>query len=67
MSSVQASESGCYEAADAAYHYLTETLHVPPAQIAVSGWSLGAAIAIDLAASEPVAGLLVPSRVHEPT
>ena len=59
MSSGQASESGCYEVAEAAYHYLTETLHVPPAQIVVSGWSLGAAIAIDLAASKRVAGLLV--------
>ncbi len=39
MSSGQASESGCYEAAEAAYRYLTETLHVPPAQIVVSGWS----------------------------
>jgi fermentation-respiration switch protein FrsA (DUF1100 family) len=59
MSSGQASESGCYEAADAAYHYLTETLHVPPAQIVVSGWSLGAAVAIDLAARKHVAGLIV--------
>ena len=50
MSSGQANEFGCYEAADAAYHYLTETLHVHPAQIVVSGWSLGAAVATDLAA-----------------
>jgi len=40
MSSGWASESGCYEAADAAYHYLTETLHVHPAQIVVAGWRL---------------------------
>ena len=59
MSSGQASESGCYEAADAAYHYLTETLHVHPAQIVVSGWSLGAAVATDLAARKRVAGLIV--------
>lgn len=59
MSSGQASESGCYEAADAAYHYLSETLHVHPAQIVVSGWSLGAAVAIDLAARKRVAGLIV--------
>ncbi len=58
MSSGQASESGCYEAADAAYHYLTETLHVHPAQILVAGWSLGAAVAIDLASRKQVAGLI---------
>jgi uncharacterized protein len=40
MSSGWASESGCYEAADAAYHYLTETLHANPAQIVVAGWRL---------------------------
>ena len=59
MSSGRASESGCYEAADAAYHYLTETLHAHPAQIVVAGWSLGAAVAIDLAARKQVAGLIV--------
>ena len=59
MSSGRASESGCYEAADIAYHYLTETLRVHPAQIVVAGWSLGAAVAIDLAARKQVAGLIV--------
>ena len=59
MSSGRASESGCYEAADAAYHYLTETLHAHPTQIVVAGWSLGAAVAIDLAARKQVAGLIV--------
>ena len=52
-------ETPCYEAADAAYHYLTETLHAHPAQIVVAGWSLGAAVAIDLAARKQVAGLIV--------
>src|SRR5258708_20348310 len=59
MSRGWASESGCYEAASAAYHYLTETLHANPAQIVVAGWSLGAAVAIDLAARKQVAGLIV--------
>src|SRR6266581_5320045 len=59
MSSGWASESGCYEAADAAYHYLTEILHAHPTQIVVAGWSLGAAVAIDLAARKQVAGLIV--------
>jgi len=40
MSSGWPSESGCYEAAEAAYHYLTETLGVHPAQIVVAGWRL---------------------------
>src|SRR5256886_4422752 len=59
MSSGRASESGCYEAADIAYRYLTETLRVHPAQIVVAGWSLGAAVSIDLAARKQVAGLIV--------
>jgi hypothetical protein len=40
MSSGWASESGCYEAASAAYHYLTETLGANPALIVVAGWRL---------------------------
>src|SRR2546429_8208582 len=59
ISSGWASESGCYEAADAAYHYLTETVGAHPSQIVVAGWSLGAAVAIDLAARKQVAGLIV--------
>src|SRR5207245_8294090 len=59
MSSGWASESGCYEAADAAYHYLTETLHANPTKIVVAGWSLGAAVDIDLAARKQVAGLIM--------
>ena len=58
VSRVQPSESGCYEAADAAYHYLTEVLHVHHTQIVVSGWSLGAAVAINLASRKQVAGLI---------
>jgi len=71
MSSGQASESGCYEAADATYHYLTEILHVHPARIVVGGWSLGAAVAIDLASRKQVAGLIaigaftnIPEQAH---
>lgn len=59
ISSGWASESGCYEAAEVASHYLTETLHAHPAQIVVAGWSLGAAVAIDLAARRQVASLIV--------
>lgn len=59
MSSGRASESECHKAADAAYHYLTATLHAHPAQIVVAGWSPGAAVDIDLAARKQVAGLIV--------
>ena len=58
ISSGNVSEAGCYETADAAYHYLTVTRHVDPSQIIACGWSLGAAVAIDLAARKPVAGLV---------
>jgi pimeloyl-ACP methyl ester carboxylesterase len=59
MSSGIASEFGCYEVADVAYRYLTAKLHIPPSQIIVGGWSLGAAVAIDLVVRKPVAGLVV--------
>jgi uncharacterized protein len=53
------SERGCYETADAAYNYLTQELKVAPNQIIVGGWSLGGAVAIDLAARQKLAGLVV--------
>jgi pimeloyl-ACP methyl ester carboxylesterase len=53
-----ASERGTFEAATVAYHYLTETRHIPPSRIVICGWSLGAATAIDLAARMPHAGLI---------
>lgn len=43
-------EQSVYADARAAFDYLTGTLHVPPARIAIYGWSLGAAVAVDLAA-----------------
>ncbi len=56
-----ATEAGAYRDAEAAYTYLTETLHVPPSQIIVLGRSLGGAIAIDLAARREIGGLVVES------
>jgi fermentation-respiration switch protein FrsA (DUF1100 family) len=58
MSSGQASEAGCYASAEAAYAYLTRTLLVKPRRLLVGGWSLGAAVAIDLARRQSVAGLV---------
>jgi fermentation-respiration switch protein FrsA (DUF1100 family) len=52
-------EGGLYRDADAAYAYLTGPLQVPPARIVIYGYSLGSAVAIDLAARVPAAGLIV--------
>ncbi|MGD9153618.1 MAG: alpha/beta hydrolase [Gammaproteobacteria bacterium] len=54
-------ESRAYADANAAYDYLVNNLHVAPKHIVVFGRSLGAALAIDLAARKPVAGLIVES------
>ncbi len=58
ISSGQASEGACYQAADAAYHYLTAMQQIPSRQIIIGGMSLGAAVAIDLASRKPAAGLM---------
>jgi pimeloyl-ACP methyl ester carboxylesterase len=58
ISSGRASEDACYEAADAAYHYLTAKQQIPSSQIILGGMSLGAAVAIDLASRKHVAGLM---------
>lgn len=59
MSGGSPSEAGCYAAADAALAHLRSRPDVDPRSIVAGGWSLGAAVAIDLAAREPVAGLVV--------
>lgn len=53
------SEAGLYRDADAAYAYLVGSLHVPPSRILIYGYSLGSAVAIDLASRVPAAGLMV--------
>jgi fermentation-respiration switch protein FrsA (DUF1100 family) len=57
LSAGKPGESGCYAAADAAYAYLTRDRGVQPGKLYIVGWSLGGAVAIDLAAREPAAGL----------
>jgi pimeloyl-ACP methyl ester carboxylesterase len=59
MSTGKPTEKSLYATADAAYDYLTNQAHVKPAQIIAAGWSLGAAVAIDLASRRPVAALAV--------
>ncbi len=57
MSDGSPSEAGCYASADAAYDYLLTRNDVDAHRIVACGWSLGAAVAIDLASRREVAGL----------
>lgn len=59
MSGGRAGEPGCYETADAVYDHLVTRRDIDPHRIVAAGWSLGGAVAIDLAARRPVAGLAV--------
>ena len=52
-------EAGLYRDAHAAYHYLRDTLRVPPERIVLFGHSLGSAVAIELAGRVPSAGLIL--------
>lgn len=58
LSAGRATEAAVYADVDGAYDYLTGTLHVQPASVISMGHSLGAAAAIHLAATRPVAGLI---------
>ncbi|MFQ5817342.1 MAG: alpha/beta hydrolase [Terriglobia bacterium] len=53
------SEAGLYRDAEAAYDYLTHRRGVPAERLVVLGQSLGAAVAVGLAARRPVAGLIL--------
>jgi pimeloyl-ACP methyl ester carboxylesterase len=57
------SEAGLYRDALTAYRYLTDRRRVPPHRIIVAGRSLGSAVAVDLAARVPSAGLLLLSAI----
>jgi fermentation-respiration switch protein FrsA (DUF1100 family) len=59
MSEGSASEVGCYDTADASYDYLQRLSGVDATKIVAAGWSLGGAVAVDLAARRKVAGLAV--------
>jgi uncharacterized protein len=61
MSGGKPGEKQMYAAADAAYEYLRSRPGVDRDKIIVAGWSLGAAVAIDLASRKPVAGLITMS------
>ncbi len=59
LSGGRASEDGCYATAEAAVSYLLRHPNIDPSRIVASGWSLGGAVAIDLASRQPLAGLIV--------
>jgi len=58
MSGGSPSEKGCQATADAVYEYLVTTRGADPERIIASGWSLGGAVAIDLASRRQVRGLI---------
>lgn len=55
------SEKAAYSDIEAAYEYLTDTLHVPPQRIISYGRSVGNGASIDLASRKPIGGLVVQS------
>jgi pimeloyl-ACP methyl ester carboxylesterase len=57
MSDGAPSEAGCYAAADAVFDYLLTRKDVDPKRIIPAGYSLGGAMAIELATRRPVAGV----------
>ncbi len=58
MSEGRPSEKGCEATADAVYDYLVSTRGFEPERIISGGWSMGGAVAIDLASRRKVAGLI---------
>lgn len=53
------SEAGLLADARAAYDYLREHRRIPPSRIVVYGWSLGGAVAIDLASQVEMAAVIL--------
>ena len=58
MSEGKPSETGCRDTADAAFAHLQGRKDIDPRRIVAAGWSLGGAVAIDLAARKPVSGVI---------
>jgi uncharacterized protein len=59
ISSGSPSEQGCYRSADAAIAYLRQRASIPLDQVTLVGWSLGSAVAVDLASRGPVRALVL--------
>lgn len=58
MSGGKASEAGCQATADAVLAHLKGRKDVDPTKIIAAGWSLGGAVALDLASRGKVAGVI---------
>lgn len=58
MSGGEPSEAGCYAAAALAYNYVLTRKDVDSQRLIPAGWSLGGAVAIDLASRRPAAGVI---------
>ena len=59
MSEGRPSEKGCYAAADAVYDYALSRPDIEHQRILAAGWSLGAAVAVDLGSRRHLAGLVL--------
>lgn len=59
MSGGRPAEKAFYAAADAAYDYLERQPGIDRSRIVSAGWSMGGAVALDLAARRRVAGLIL--------
>ena len=55
----RATADGVQRDLDAVYAYVRDTLRIPPERIVLYGYSVGSGPAVQLAAREPVAGLIV--------
>jgi fermentation-respiration switch protein FrsA (DUF1100 family) len=61
LSTGKPTERSAYAAIDVAYAYMRNELKLPPEQIVIYGRSVGTGVSVDLAAREPVAGLILES------
>lgn len=60
------SQASTYDDAEAAWHYLTDTRHLPPGKIVLDGSGLGAAIAAEVARRHPEAAALILEDAQPP-
>ena len=59
MSSGEAGEPGCYAAAEAVYQHLLTRTDIDPQKLIAAGWSLGAAVAIEIAHRHTAEGHII--------
>jgi hypothetical protein len=57
-------EAKSYLDINAAYQYLTQSLHISPTHIILHGRSLGSGPSLDLAIREPIGGLILESPIY---